>query len=162
MHTKCSLIGCLIALVVLGISALAAEEKQPAADNLPWSFRPIVEPQVPAVKQAAWARGDIDRFILARLEQAKLSPNRDADRVTLIRRVAFDLTGLPPTPEEVAAFVADKSPDDEAFAKVVDRYLQSPRFGERWGRHWLDVVRYADSTGRAWNAPFTYAWRYRD
>ena len=162
MLAKCARIVCLIALVVVGFGVAAAEEKQPAADNLPWSFRPIVEPQVPAVKQAEWPRGDIDRFILARLEQAKLSPNHDADRVTLIRRAAFDLTGLPPSEEEVAAFIADKSPDDAAFAKVVDIYLRSPHFGERWGRHWLDLVRYGDSTGRAWNAPLTYAWRYRD
>jgi len=104
----------------------------------------------------------MDRFILAKLEAAKLAPNADASRVTLIRRVAYDLTGLPPTWDEVTAFVKDPSNDDAALAKVVDGYLKSPRFGERWARHWLDVVRYADSSGRTWNAPITYAWKYRD
>jgi hypothetical protein len=99
---------------------------------------------------------------LTRIEVAGLKPNQDADRQTLIRRLAYDLTGLPPTPSEVDAFLADKSADDKALAKVVDQYLSSPRFGERWGRHWLDVARYADSVGRSWNAPFLYAWRYRD
>lgn len=127
-----------------------------------WSFRPLRPPVVPAVNDGSWPRDSIDAFILARLEQQGLKPNPDADRYTLIRRAAFDLTGLPPTEEAIAAFVADPAPDREAFAKVVDGYLASEQFGERWARHWLDVVRYADSVGRLWNAPFTYAWRYRD
>lgn len=104
----------------------------------------------------------MDRFILARLEKENLHPIGDASRVTLIRRASFDLRGLPPSQEEVERFVRDSAPDDVAFAKVVDAFLQSERFGERWARHWLDVVRYADSVGRVWNAPFTYAWKYRD
>ena len=103
---------------------------------------------------------DIDRFVLRRQEQEKLQPVADADRVTLIRRVTFDLTGLPPTPEEIDAFVNDKSA--MRLPTVVDRLLASPRFGERWGRHWLDVVRYAESTGKERNIPYRYAWRYRD
>lgn len=127
-----------------------------------WSFQPIDAPALPSVKDESWVRDDLDLFILEKLEQANLKPNADADRHTLLRRVAFDLTGLPPTAAEIEEFVNDPAPDDQAFARVVDRYLDSPQFGERWGRHWLDVVRYADSVGRNWNAPFTYAWRYRN
>lgn len=127
-----------------------------------WSFLPVQRPAVPTVRQDDWGRDDIDRFVLQRLEAADIAPNHDADRYTLIRRAAFDLTGLPPTVDEIQAFVNDPSPVDVAFAKVVDQYLASSRFGERWARHWLDVVRYADTVGRTWNAPFTYAWRYRD
>jgi hypothetical protein len=112
------------------------------------------------VRDAGWPRTDVDRFVLAKLESANLKPVGDADRAALLRRVTFDLVGLPPTPEEVAAFVADRSPD--AFEKVVDRLLASPRFGEKWGRHWLDVARYAESTGSTRNYPYHHAWRYRD
>ncbi|MCB1276611.1 DUF1549 and DUF1553 domain-containing protein [Prosthecobacter sp.] len=128
----------------------------------PWSYQRIQRHPVPAVKDAAWPKDDIDRFILSRLEKDNLHPIGDASRVTLIRRASFDLLGLPPTQDEVERFVRDAAPDDLAFAKVVDAYLQSERFGERWARHWLDVVRYADSVGRVWNAPFLYAARYRD
>ncbi len=127
-----------------------------------WAFQPLQSPAVPNVQNQTWARDDLDRFILSEMERARLSPNPDADRHTLLRRVAFDLTGLPPTEKEIADFVNDPARLDTALAKVVDRYLASPRFGERWGRHWLDVARYADSVGRNWNSPFTYAWRYRD
>jgi hypothetical protein len=133
-----------------------------AAEPLHWSFVPVRKPAIPAAKNSAWLRDGIDVFILAKLEAAGVAPNPDADRATLLRRATFDLTGLPPTPEELAAFVRDPANDDAAFAKVVDRLLASPRFGERWARHWLDVVRYADSVGRTWNSPFLYAWRYRD
>ena len=98
---------------------------------------------------------------MARLEAENLRPIGDASRATLIRRASFDLRGLPPSQTEVEAFLRDPSPDDAAFAKVVDTFLQSEHFGERWARHWLDVVRYADSVGRVWNAPFLYASRYR-
>jgi hypothetical protein len=131
-------------------------------DVLPWSFRPLKKPPVLAVQNSAWPRQDLDRFILSKLEAKGLAPNPDADRRTLLRRASFDLTGLPPTQKELAEFVDDPASDDEAFAKAVDRYLKSAHFGERWGRHWLDLARYADNTGRAWNAPMTYAWRYRD
>lgn len=127
-----------------------------------WSFQPISSPKIPRGENDQWCRDDLDRFILARLEDAGVKTNPDADRYTLLRRVSFDLTGLPPSIEDIEQFVRDPASLDDALVKVVDRYLESPRFGERWGRHWLDVVRYADSVGRNWNAPFTYAWRYRD
>ena len=144
-----------VVVVLFGSQALAQEE-------LSWAFQPLASPAAPPVKDKGWTRDDLDRFILARLEKEGLTPNGDADRRTLIRRAAYDLTGLPPTPKEIATFLADPAGDDEAFARVVDRYLESPRFGERWGRHWLDVARYSDCTGQVWNAPLTYAWRYRD
>jgi hypothetical protein len=125
-----------------------------------WAFQPPREQAVPGVKDLSWPRSDIDRFILARLESSGLHPALDADRVSLIRRANLDLIGLPPSPEEVDGFMADRSPN--AFAKVVDRLLASPHFGERWGRHWLDVVRYADSNGKDENLTFHEAWRYRD
>src|SRR5262249_3191522 len=125
-----------------------------------WAWQPLHPVQPPPVRAADWPRNDIDRYILARLEQKGLRPVRDADHRTLIRRVMFDLTGLPPTPEEIAGFVRDTAPG--AFAKLVDRLLASPAFGERWGRHWLDVARYGESTGSARNLPYPQAWRYRD
>jgi len=125
-----------------------------------WAWRPLTDPKVPAVRGAAWPRDDIDRFLLAGLEAASLAPVADADKATLLRRVTFDLTGLPPTPAELDAFLTDASPG--AFAKVVDRLLASPRFGERWGRHWLDVARYGESTGPSRNIPYPHAWKYRD
>ena len=130
--------------------------------EVPWSFKPVVPRAAPTVRDTTWPRSDLDRHILAKLESVGLKPNPAADRATLLRRIRLDLTGLPPTPDELDAFVNDRATDEAAFAKVVDRLLASPRFGERWGRHWLDVVRYADSVGRSWNAPFTYSWRYRD
>jgi hypothetical protein len=125
-----------------------------------WSLRALVRPEVPAVRDTKWARNPIDAFVLARLEQGTLSPSPEADRRTLIRRVCFDLTGLPPSPEEVESFVSDPSPD--AYEKLVDRLLASPRYGERWARHWLDVVRFADSHGFEMNQPRPNAWHYRD
>jgi hypothetical protein len=125
-----------------------------------WSFQPLVRRTPPTVKTAGWAHGSIDRFILAELEKKGLNPARDADRSTLIRRAYFALTGLPPTPEQVDAFVRDKAPD--AFARVVDELLASPHFGERWGRHWLDVARFAESSGGGRSLLFKEAWRYRD
>src|SRR5262249_48195330 len=125
-----------------------------------WAFQPVRDPPVPCVNDAAWPRSPLDCFILAKLEANGLRPAPPVDRRTLLRRVTFDLTGLPPTPEEVEAFLADDSPD--AFAKVVDRLLASPAYGERWGRHWLDVARYADSNGLDENTAFANAWRYRD
>ena len=135
----------------------------PAARKNFWSFLPVKNAPLPAVKNMEWCKNPIDRFILAGLEAKGLKPAPAADRRTLIRRATFDMTGLPPTPEEVAAFAADKSPD--AWAKVVDRLLASPRYGERWGRHWLDLVRYADSydaRGVGGDGDISEAWRYRD
>jgi hypothetical protein len=125
-----------------------------------WAWQPLTDPKVPEVRDSSWPREAVDRFILAALEAKKLRPVEDADRVALIRRVTFDLTGLPPTPREIDAFLADTSA--EAFAKVVDRLLASPAFGERWGRHWLDIARYGESTGPSRNIPYPHAWRYRD
>lgn len=115
-----------------------------------WAFQPLQQAPVPAVKNAAWAKTPVDRFVLAKLEANGLRPAPPADRRTLLRRATFDLTGLPPTAEEVAAFERDDSP--EAFARVVDRLLASPRYGERWGRYWLDVARYADTKGYVYPA----------
>jgi mono/diheme cytochrome c family protein len=125
-----------------------------------WAFRPPRDPVPPGVKAAHWPTSVIDRFILSQLEKNGLTPAPQADRRTLIRRATFDLTGLPPSPAEVDAFVADQSAD--AFAKVVDRLLASPRYGERWGRHWLDLARYADSNGMDENVAYANAFRYRD
>lgn len=150
-----------LAFLVLSLARVIAAGPEPDLD-VPWSFRPLVRPAVPLVQHPQWPVDDIDRFVLARLEALGVPPNPEADRRVLIRRAAFDLTGLPPSPEEVERFLQDPGNDQEAFGRVVDAYLASPRFGERWARHWLDVARYADSVGRTWNAPFTYAWRYRD
>jgi cytochrome c553 len=125
-----------------------------------WSFQAPKKTAAPAVKDAAWPRSDIDRFLLAALEAKGLHPVGDADRPTLIRRVYLDLTGLPPTAAEVEAFTQDRDP--KAFETVVDHLLASPRFGERWGRHWLDVARYAETSGKTANFNFPHAWRYRD
>jgi hypothetical protein len=125
-----------------------------------WALQPLHPAKVPAVRNAAWPANDVDRFLLATLEAKNLKPVGDAGRVVLARRVTFDLTGLPPTPAEIDAFVADRSPN--AYAALVDRLLASPRFGERWGRHWLDVARYGESSGPSRNMPYPHAWRYRD
>src|SRR5690606_28351533 len=125
-----------------------------------WSLKPITAQAPPMVKDQAWPHGPIDRFVLGKLEAKGIAPAPAADKRTLIRRATFDLTGLPPTPEEINAFLADESSD--AFERVIDRLLASPHYGERWGRHWLDVVRYADSNGLDENVAFGNAWRYRD
>ena len=125
-----------------------------------WAFQKPVRPSVPVVKNATWVRNPIDAFILAKLEQNGLHPAAQADRRTLVRRAYFDLHGLPPTPEQVEQFVNDRSSD--AYEKLVDRLLASPRYGERWGRYWLDLVRYADTSGFETDHFFTTAWRYRD
>jgi len=125
-----------------------------------WSWQPLTDPAVPAVKDAAWSTSNIDRFVLAKLEEKNLAPVGDADPITLIRRVSYDLTGLPPAPADVKAFQKDHSP--AAYSRLVDRLLASPQYGERWGRHWLDVARYAESSGPSRNLPYPNAWRYRD
>ena len=142
-------------LSVVSSSSSASEERH-------WAFQPVKAPPLPAVRESAWPRTSIDRFILAKLEERGLKPSAPADRRTLLRRVTFDLIGLPPTPEEIAAFEADRSPD--ALAKVVDRLLASPHYGERWGRHWLDVARYADTKGYVFfeEQAFPWACTYRD
>ncbi|HZW29472.1 MAG TPA: PSD1 and planctomycete cytochrome C domain-containing protein [Isosphaeraceae bacterium] len=127
-----------------------------------WAFRPIRDASPPAVQDSAWPRTSVDRFILAKLEARGLVPAPAADRRTLIRRATFDLTGLPPSPADVAAFEADSSPG--AYERLIDRLLASPRYGERWGRYWLDVARYADTKGYVFfqDADFHWAYTYRD
>jgi hypothetical protein len=124
-----------------------------------WAFRATKRPDVPAVKNKAWVRNPIDNFVLANLEKENLKPSPEADKATLMRRVCLDLTGLPPTPAEMQAFLDDTSTN--AYEKVVDRQLDSPHYGERWGRHWLDAARYADSDGYSIDAPRPI-WKYRD
>jgi hypothetical protein len=140
--------------------ATVDEPELTTEDRAFWAFQPPQKPSLPAVTALEWVQTPIDFFVLARLEGAGLSPAPRADRRTLLRRATFDLTGLPPTPEELQAFLVDESPD--AFAKVVDRLLASPQYGERWGRHWLDVARYSDSNGLDENLAFANAFRYRD
>jgi hypothetical protein len=128
-----------------------------------WSFQPLKPVAIPGVSDRTWAKSAIDPFILSALEAKGLAPAKPADKRTLLRRATFDLIGLPPTPAEIDAFLSDQSP--EAFARVVDRLLASPHYGERWGRHWLDVVRYADARDLIQLPPasdFREAWRYRD
>ena len=125
-----------------------------------WAFRPVGDPPPPAVRRGDWPSTGLDAFILSRLEAAGLEPSGDADPRALIRRVSYDLTGLPPDPSETEAFALNPSP--AAFAQVVDRLLESPRYGERWGRHWLDVVRYADTAGDNSDFPVPQLHRYRD
>ncbi len=125
-----------------------------------WPYRPLASPAVPPVKDSAWTRGEIDRFVLGKLEATRIRPSAEADRYTLIRRIYYDLLGLPPTPEEADAFVNDTAPD--AYERLVDRTLASPHFGERWGRHWLDRARYADSDGYEKDNARPDAWRYRN
>ncbi len=144
------------------------EERQARTEKPPfteeqrnfWAFQPVNDPAPPEVRRESWIQSPIDRFVLARLEQEGLAPASPADELTLLRRATFDLTGLPPTEEDISRFSADDSPD--AFERVVARLLASPRYGERWGRHWLDVARYADSTGNDEDHRYPHAWRYRD
>ena len=125
-----------------------------------WAWKPVLEPNLPQVKDEAWGKLPIDRFILARLEKSELNPAVSTDRRTLIRRVTYDLRGMPPTPEEVNSFVEDGS--GNAFEKVVDRLLDSSEFGEKWARHWMDLFRYAESRGHEFDANTPNAFRYRD
>ncbi len=159
--TSCALVH---VLAVGGFAAMAASRAEPEPPH--WSFRPVVKPAVPKVAPGADGRAAtaIDAFILEKLSAQGLTLSAPADPASLVRRVYFDLVGLPPAPGEVQAFVRDPSP--EAFARLVDRLLASPRYGERWGRHWLDVARYADSKGdikRQRDTPvYPFAWTYRD
>ncbi len=158
------------AAVVLGVVAGAAtlvrsaetqkEKEFTPAQRKYWAFQPVVKAKPPAVKNKAWGKNPIDAFILAKLEEKKIRPAAKADKAILLRRVTFDLTGLPPRPEEVDAFLADKSP--RAFEKVVDRLLASPQYGERWARHWMDLARYAESEGFKSDETRPHVWRYRD
>jgi hypothetical protein len=150
------------ALTVLALPAplRARTPPDPAAGRRHWAYQPVHRPAVPAVQGDSWVRTPIDAFVLARLEQKGIQPAPPADRRTLLRRVYLDLIGLPPTPEEQEAFLADPSPD--AYARVVDNLLARPQYGERWARHWLDVARYADTNGYERDGAKPSAWRYRD
>jgi hypothetical protein len=155
-------------LFLLTLSApIWADDDQPAlpesftaAQREHWSFRPPVRPDLPEARDRTWPRNPIDRFILANLEALEIAPSPEADRVALLRRVTYDLTGLPPTPEEVADFLVDTRPD--AYERLVDRLLASPQYGVRWAQHWLDLAHYADSNGFELDAERPDAWRYRD
>jgi hypothetical protein len=153
-----------VALLPLGDHSAAQErpagEQAADADDPWWSLRPLERPPLPAVKNAPWILTPIDAFVLARLELRGLTPSPEVDRATYIRRVTFDLHGLPPTPEEIDAFVRDHSP--EAYERLIDRLLASPRYGERWGRHWLDIIHYADTHGFDKDKRRLWAWLFRD
>src|SRR5436190_29528 len=152
----------LTAVALTGVVCLAAglQKEFTPQQRRWWAFQKVAKPVVPAVKHQSWIHNNIDAFVLAKLDEKGLHPAPPADKVTLIRRATLDLTGLLPTPEEVQAFAGDNSPD--AFAKVVDRLLASPRYGERWARHWLDLARYADSEGFKSDETRPNIWRYRD
>ena len=137
-----SLMTCLSLLLLVSSTRVRSRE---SAGGEYWAFRKPLHSAIPQVKNAAWIKNPIDSFVLAKLEDKGLSPSPSADKRTLLRRVTFDLTGLPPTPEEINAFLADHSPD--AYKKVVKRLLASPRYGERWAQHWLDVVRFGEPNG---------------
>jgi hypothetical protein len=157
--SHCLRTGCAAAVCCVLASLLLAADKPPKSGKTHWSFVKPVHSAEPSVKDASWVRNPIDRFVLAKLEIEGIRPSPESSRETLIRRVCLDLTGLPPTPAEVDAFVADKDP--QAYDQLVDRLLASPHYGERWGRHWLDVARYADSNGYSQDNP-RVIWKYRD
>jgi hypothetical protein len=153
-------LSCLGCLLPLPATRAAGERPLTPADRAHWAFRKPVRPAPPAVRDPSWVRTPIDAFVLARLEQAGLKPAPDADRAALLRRVALDLTGLPPTPQEVDDFLHDARPG--AYERMVERLLASPHYGERWAQHWLDVVRFAESNGYEADAERPHAHGYRD
>jgi hypothetical protein len=148
-----------LCLAATAIYSAETNDFTPAQKSF-WSFQPVKKPAVPEVKNKQWVKSPIDAFVLAKLEEKQLQPNKAADKLTLLRRITIDLTGLPPTLDEIQAFLNDNSPN--AYEKVIDRLLGSPAYGERWGRHWLDVARYADSDGFKADATRPNIWRYRD
>ena len=161
----------LLCLLLIPAGLMAGDKPRPPDDVAPpetfsreqrehWAYQPVKSAQPPPVKDAAWVKNPIDRFILGELEKLEMPHARQADRVALIRRLSFDLIGLPPSPREVADFVGDDRPD--AYERLVDRLLASPHYGERWGQHWLDLAHYADSNGFELDAERPDAWRYRD
>lgn len=143
-------------------TATPVASKYKGGNDNHWAFQAVKKPEVPEVKMKDWVATPVDAFVLAKLESKGMTPSKPTDKRTLIRRATFDLIGLPPTPEEVNAFLADESP--QAFAKVVDRLLASPHYGERWGRYWLDTARYSDTKGdaRREDRLYPYAWTYRN
>jgi len=158
-----ALIRCLSATTICSIGltqCLADVSKTSVEDEQGWSLQPVHRVELPDVGNPNWPRREIDYFVLAQLDSAGLAPVRDAGPRTLLRRIYFDLVGLPPSPEEIHTYLADESAD--RFERLVDRLLESPQFGERWGRHWLDVVRFAESSGKEFNFSYPHAWPYRD
>ena len=147
---------------MLTLAECRAAEERPFTerDRRHWAFQPVARPEPPAVRNSKWVKNSIDAFVLSAQESGQISPAPMADKLTLLRRASLDLTGLPPTPQDIEMFLADNSP--EAYAKVVDRLLASPRYGERWARHWLDLARYAESEGFKSDETRPNAWRYRD
>lgn len=143
----------------MGVPASERPTDADLADSL-WSLQPVADPPLPPVQHADWPVTGIDHFLLARMEQASVTPNPPTAPATLLRRVSFDLVGLPPDVDALEAFVAD--PTDEAYARYVDTLLDSPQFGERWARHWFDIARYGESAGSSRDVLMPYAWRYRD
>lgn len=154
------LFAALLTLAVGGISSSMADDKKETKNETAWAYRKPVRQSLPVVRDAAWMQNPIDAFVLAKLEGAGLHPSPVADRTALIRRVTFDLLGIPPAPAEIAAFVDDNRPD--AYERLVDRLLDSPRFGEHWATYWLDLVRYAETDGFKADDKRPNAWRYRD
>src|SRR5688572_17485260 len=150
----------LVCALIYGDRATAQKPLFTTVQRSHWAYKPVVRPEIPSVQDKTWVRTEIDAFILHELEAKKLLPSKPADKITLLRRASFDLTGLPPTPEETADFLRDRSP--KAFERVVDRLLASPRYGEKWARHWLDLARYAESEGFKADETRPNAWRYRD
>src|SRR5262245_61923983 len=147
-------------VLLLAVAWFQIAAAEPPLSTEHWAFRPVIKPELPTIKHPAWPQNPIDFFMLATLEEKGLKPSPPADRRTIIRRLSFDLIGLPPAPEEVERFLQDRSPN--AYEKLVDRLLASPRYGERWARHWLDVVRFAESNGFETNTERKNAWPYRD
>ncbi|MFT7535982.1 MAG: hypothetical protein ACI85K_001935, partial [Hyphomicrobiaceae bacterium] len=146
-------------LPALLASTAGAQESKPVESDW-WAYQPVVRPAVPVLANMSWVRSPIDAFILAGLEAKGLQPAPPADRHALLRRVTYDLTGLPPTQVEIDAFIADESPD--AYAKVLDRLLASQQYGVKWAQHWLDLVRYAETEGYERDNKKPFVWRYRD
>ena len=140
--------------------ALVTLEVCVCGEEVEWAFRPVARPAVPMPRDAAWSQTPVDAFIGWTLEQHDLAPAPPASRRIQVRRLYFDLVGLPPAPAEIDRFLADRRPD--AWQRLVDRLLASPAYGERWAQHWLDVVRFADSDGFEYDDPRPHAWRYRD
>ena len=168
---RCLFLGCLVLCTSFRFTALAEPASSRPSSEKPesdfraerftahWAFQPVTRPALPTVDAVSWVRSPVDRFVLSRLEAEQIKPSPEADRATLMRRVYLDLIGLPPTPDEVAAFLAEDRPN--AYERLVDRLLASPHYGERWGRYWLDLARYADSDGYEKDRPRPNAWRYR-
>ncbi|HZK82405.1 MAG TPA: DUF1549 domain-containing protein, partial [Humisphaera sp.] len=159
-HSRTWSFAAALSVLIMFAGVLAATDDRQSAASTHWAFQPIRAVSAPVVRNASWPLDDIDRFILAKLESAGLTPDADADRCVWLRRVSLDLTGLPPTPAEISDLLADSSTD--AYARVADRLLASRAFGERWARHWLDLVGYADQQGLDNNIFAEFAWRYRD